>query len=308
MARRQWIAALVAAPLCSNLAAAGEGPAPVAVAYLSGVEAYGQALEGVRSGLAAQFPNPLLMDLKTPEGAAALTAALRPGGARVVITIGSQALDEALSRKSDAAIVPTMILRSDWLRSAQPAATTIRGGVYLDAPVSGVLTALTAVFPDKRRFANIWNPLRDGPDTPQQWRTKPQGVTIHTAECSRAEDVVKTFLALKAKVDIVILLPDSSLYNNTTVKPLIVASLESRLPVVGFSSTFVRAGAAVGVYPDFRDIGVQTAELVQRLVASRTPVSAESPRKLQVAVNQRSMRLLGTDYKEAQDSPVVVFR
>ena len=39
-------------------------------------------------------------------------------------------------------------------------------------------------------------------------------------------------------------------------------------------------GAAAGVYPDFRDIGAQTAELAQRYMAVRSPLPDENPRKL----------------------------
>ena len=128
----------------------------------------------------------------------------------------------------------------------------------------------------------------------------------HAAECSRPEDLVKSFLSLKGKADFVVVLPDSSLYNNTTVRPLIQASLESRLPIVGFSSSFVRAGAAVGIYPDFRDIGSQAADVVQKLIAGKTGMADESPRKLQVAVNQRVLRLLGLNCNETPG--LVIFR
>jgi putative ABC transport system substrate-binding protein len=144
--------------------------------------------------------------------------------------------------------------------------------------------------------------LRDELDPSLLAAVKQQGFTLHAAECSRPEDLVKTFLSLNGKADFVIALP----YNNTTVRPLILASLESRLPIVGFSSSFVHAGAALGIYPDFRDIGSQTADAVQKLIAGRTGMADESPRKLQVAVNQRVLRLLGLHY--AQIPGLAIFR
>jgi ABC-type uncharacterized transport system substrate-binding protein len=93
----------------------------------------------------------------------------------------------------------------------------------------------------------------------------------------------------------VICLPDAALYNGATARPLIMASLEHRLPVVGFSPAFLRAGAAVAIYPDYRAIGLQTAELVRRCLESGECASTETPRKTVVAVNTRVLRMLGIE-------------
>jgi ABC-type uncharacterized transport system substrate-binding protein len=120
--------------------------------------------------------------------------------------------------------------------------------------------------------------------------------------------LIRLFLGLRGKTDFVIVLPDSSLYNNTTVSPLIVASLENQLPLVAFSSSFVRAGAAVGIYPDFHDIGAQTAGLAVRYCATQAALPEEGPRKLTVAVNQRVARLLGLEFKQPKSGGLVVFK
>ena len=92
------------------------------------------------------------------------------------------------------------------------------------------------------------------------------------------------------------------------IPPLVMASLEYRLPIVGFSPAFVHAGAAVGVYADYRAVGRQTAELALRAQHHefRGEGSEESPSKVRVAVNQRIARLLGLDFH--LDAGVEVFR
>jgi ABC-type uncharacterized transport system substrate-binding protein len=187
-----------------------------------------------------------------------------------------------------------MILRSDrpFSSLASPPAQRARG-VYLDVPMAGILSQLRILLPGKNRCGMIRNTSRDQPDPSLSERVKQQGFSLEVVECSRPEELVKSFLSLKGNADFVVLLPDSSLYNNTTVRPLIQASLENRLPLVGFSASFVRAGAAVGIYPDFRDIGAQAAEVATKLIAGDAGLGDEGPRKLQVAVNQRVLRLLG---------------
>jgi ABC-type uncharacterized transport system substrate-binding protein len=109
--------------------------------------------------------------------------------------------------------------------------------------------------------------------------------------------LLKALSALQGKVDFVLCMPDPDLYNAVTIKPLVMASLEHRLPLVGFSPSFVRAGAAAGIFPDYRDLGRQAAEMAQHLLRGEERTADESPRKLQVAINQRVARLLGVDFR-----------
>lgn len=102
--------------------------------------------------------------------------------------------------------------------------------------------------------------------------------------------------------------PDGTLYNGTTVKPLILASLESQLPVAGFSASFVRAGAAAGVYPDYLETGVQAGEMARKYLAGTAALSIEAPRKVRVAANASVARLLGLRLasKTGRESGIVV--
>jgi putative tryptophan/tyrosine transport system substrate-binding protein len=307
--RRNFLGALSALQLSLCLPVAGETPHQhtIIVVFVSGVEAYLEAVSGLQEGLAKLDPAPVLIDLKSPKAAAELTAALRTMQERLVITVGTEALTTVASRGADAVVISTMILRSDRIRSSQAAPPIQRpAGVYLDVPLAGLLSKMGILLPGKNRFGLIRNSSHDEPDPLFPARVEQLGFTLHTVECSGPERLVKSFLSLKGKADFVVLLPDSSLYNSTTVRPLILASLESRLPLVGFSSSFVRAGAALGIYPDFRDVGSQTADVVQKLIAGKTSLADESPRKLQVAVNQRVARLLGLIYNETPE--LVIFR
>jgi ABC-type uncharacterized transport system substrate-binding protein len=111
-------------------------------------------------------------------------------------------------------------------------------------------------------------------------------------ECAGPAQLLQVFQSLKDQVDLVLCFPDASLYNSATVKPLVLASLRYRLPLVGFSESFVRAGAAVGIYPNFREIGAQTADLALKALNRQPASRSETPRKYRVAVNQNITRLL----------------
>ncbi|MBI4907353.1 MAG: hypothetical protein HY820_27255 [Acidobacteria bacterium] len=285
--RREWLGLLAALP---GLAAGKT----VRIWADSGIPAYAEALEGIRARLAAEGHGVTLED-RTQRAA--------PGsGSRVGIAVGREAMEKA-DTPPDVSVLITMALRQDVLGLARKPA----GAVLLDMPPQPLLTGLSKLMRPKSRFGVILNPQRtSGVEAGLAAMAKQGSVPICVAECTGPERLLGAFLSLRGKADVVVTGPDGSLYSSATIKPLILASLENRLPLVGFSAAFVRAGAAFGVYPDFRDVGAQTAELALQMLAARKG-QEEYPRKLVVAMNQKVCRLLGLN-PEADPGAVVVFK
>src|SRR5262249_2302671 len=158
------------------------------------------------------------------------------------------------------------------------------GEVALDFAVATICREWKQLVPGKARLGVIRNPLKNGLSSATiESQAAAAGCTAQIADCSRPEDLLQSFLSFEEAVDIVWCIPDSSLYISATVKPLLIASLERRLPLVGFSESFARAGAMMGIYPDFADIGRQTAELVRKWLAGEPFQAAQAPRKARVA-------------------------
>ncbi|HLK17629.1 MAG TPA: ABC transporter substrate binding protein [Bryobacteraceae bacterium] len=282
---------------------AGHADQPtVIIATSSAIEAFEEAVKGIQQGLGSSAKI-LVLDLsaKSPENESRLAGK----EVRLLITVGNNAYESA-ARFGTAPILATMLLRSDL---AGPGFRAPAGVLALDVPVSEILARMSFVFPGKTRAALIRNP--DSHSTSQATlaaQAKSAGMTLKIVDCPRPEKLLQSFLALRGQVDFVICPPDGTLYNGTTVRPLILASLENRLPVVGFSESFVRTGAMAAVYPDYFDVGAQAGELAKKFLSSGAIVASEGPRKLKVAANPRVARLLGLRLpgRNGSDSGVVV--
>ena len=288
--------------LCGLFVPAFAQPPQVTVVYTSEAGPYAEALEGLRSTLGTGSLN--VVDLQSSAAAAQLSTSLQRGFNRMIITIGGDALDAVTARKVEVPLVATMIMHSEQARGARLATA-----VHLDIQIADILAELKTMFPEKTRVAIIRNPGLTGQIDPAALiRPRQQGFSVEVHDCRNPEELLRLLRSFKGRVDFVLCLPDSTLYNGTTVKPLILASLESHLLVVGFSQSFVRAGAAIGIYPDFRDVGMQTGELARRQLAGQSVAAEEGPRKLVVAVNQRVIRLLGVEYQARRAGEVVTLR
>ena len=268
--------------------AASEQPTVVIVTS-SAVDAFAEAVEGVRHGLGPGV-RVVMVDLAGRPDNGALASQLGGRDTRLLVTVGNNALEAAVQFGA-APVIATMILRAD-LAPARPRSPL--SAVVLDLPLADVLSRLEKVFPGKTRVGVIRNPAASGPPLATLLaQAKAASVTLRVVDCPRPDRLLQSFLSLRDKVDFVWCPPDSTLYNSTTVKPLILASLENQLPVVGFSASFVRAGAVAGVYPDYYEVGSQAGELAHKYLAGTNVTANEGPRKLKVAANAHVARLLG---------------
>lgn len=271
-------------------APSGAGPASLLVVTSSAAEPYVQALDGVRQGMAGQAIAWNEVDLsQRRETVPQAVARVRPS---VVIAIGTEAAAAVAAQPPAAPVVSSMILRAD----AAPGRAL--STVSLDVPPGQLVGAMQRAFPGASRLGIIRGP--------SSAHVKSESGRLQLADCPRAEDLLKTFLGFKGKVEFVACMPDGALYNSSTVKPLVLASLQNRLPLIGYSEGFARAGAVLAVYPDYRDVGALAAETARKLLAGQDVPSLIAPRRFRSAVNQRVVRLLGLSYQADREEAEVV--
>jgi putative ABC transport system substrate-binding protein len=288
MNRRWAIAGFLAAFLQGGPGRGAQPAQDLLVVYTSAIEPYVQAVDGVSQVLGRK---PALLDLrKTPFTEEAARSA------RVVVAVGAEALQAVAPVRGRKIILGAMTLRADG------EAAGLEHLVEVDVPLATLFKSLHTAFPEKRRLGLMWNPAYGSARKADALAmARAAGYPLTLAEAAGPAALLRSFTALRGRVDFVVCLPDALLYNSATVKPLILASLEHRLPIVAYSSAFLRAGAAVAVYPDFTEIGRQTGEAALRLLQGSTAPVEQGPRRLHVAVNQSVLRLLGIEQPRSGD-------
>ena len=241
-----------------------------------------------------------------PADDAAFQQELKNGSSQLAISLGVDALRAISAAKSRIPLLTTMSFQSDLKNSGilELPDVHVAGAMWMDLSIQQIVTGIRVVFPDISKIAVIRNPKH--PESSEKARQAISGVNLRFVDCPGPSDLLPELRRLKGQVECVICMPDSTLYNKTTVEPLILSSLELRLPLIGFSSSFVRAGAALGVYPDFADIGRQTAELAERCLEGAGAIREEWPQRTILAANQRVLHLLGRDLPRKIDDILVI--
>lgn len=303
---------LVALVLTCEQARATTAPPRVAILKSSTLAPFELATESLIASLRAAVPQPevLTFDLEgDATKAPAVLAAMYAANPRVIVTVGSLATSAALAGDSPTPIVFSMVLypRASGFESSPRHAVT---GVSLDLPLEAQFDSLHRLLPNAKKIGVLFHPMETGAIAAAAvGAAVPYGLTLVTRPVDDAGNAVAALGALMEEVDVVWAVADGHVFTPQTTPALILAALRRRVPLIGLSTAHVRSGALAALSCDYRDVGAQTGELVQRVLrgerAENVPVVP--PRRHELAVNQRTAELLGITIPEdvARDAAVL---
>jgi putative tryptophan/tyrosine transport system substrate-binding protein len=264
--------------LAWTLAGAEPGGPPIVVR--SGDQApYLAAVQGLRRVL------PEIVD----EPGAALAQA------RVVVAVGSDAA-ATLARRGDLAgrLVFCLVGRSAAERL--PAAI---GGVLADVAHADQAALIARALPKARRIGVLVRSGAVGAAHAEAVQAAcPPGMLIVSIQAESGPGLADAIDRLLGQdVDAVWALPDGPVGGDTGVRALLLGGLRHRVPVVGWSPPFVRAGALVGLGGDPASQGEQAGRLAQRILAGEdgASIGRHAPERVDLAVNLVVARKLVID-------------
>lgn len=292
--RSALLALAIALQLPLAAATAGERPrvAIVVTESTAPYEVARDALEEALSGRAELVTRTLDPDEKEV-GVDAL-------GADVLVPLGTRATSWCLSsgagRGKGVPVVFAMVLNpvaSHLVESLRRPGGRITGAA-LDIPVEQQLKTLRR-FVGGNRIAVLYDPARTEAlvqdavqvSTRHGFQLVPIPVAGPTALEGALSRVDGSFDALWS-------VPDATVLGRGVVERVLLHTLEHRIPFMGLSEQYVRAGALVALAASYQENGRKAAELVIRVLAGEAagsiPVSV--PSEIEVVFNEKTARHL----------------
>jgi putative ABC transport system substrate-binding protein len=115
-------------------------------------------------------------------------------------------------------------------------------------------------------------------------------------------NLLTTVRQLLENNDVHLLLPDDSVYNQNTLKGILLTSYRSRKPVISYSPSHVKAGALASIFSSPSDIGSQLASVIKRLAVKRRQAKPiiEYSQHFSIVVNSRVAHALGVNLPDEE--------
>jgi putative ABC transport system substrate-binding protein len=193
----------------------------------------------------------------------------------------------------DLPIVAGLVLNADDLSKATNATA-----VVLEFPVETELRYLQRLLPGQHNVGVLFHPSENQARIDAATRAAAVlGLTLYARKVESPKDLPDALDSLNRRADVLWGVADQIVLNPQTVKPILLFSLRNRIPFVGLSATWVKAGALYALDRDYKDVGRQCGELALKILQGTLPSALPPvpPRKVVYSVNLKTARLLKLD-------------
>lgn len=236
--------------------------------------------------------------LQGDEARARTAARLEAGRkAELLFAIGTLAVQAARREAPSVPLVAGMILSSDELKGAASAT-----GVVLELPLETELDWLRRLLPEQKNIGMLYSTAISQTRINEAKRLGTAlGVRVHARRVETPRDLPTELDHLASQADVLWGLADPMVLNQQTAQPLLLFSFRNRIPLVGLSRSWVKAGALYALERDFRDIGMQCGELAMRILrgAPAGSLPPQPPRKLGYVINLKTAQHMKIEFPAA---------
>ncbi len=277
-----------------TLAGAGAHAAATVVVVISDASAAYLEATGALTGelVHAGVPRADILQLTVAELAAAKAL-----GPKLYIALGADAANALAKTESRVPVLCTLLPRSSFERVLElngRKASSMFSALYLDQPISRQLALIRSALPTALRMAVLWGPESQADAAALRSLAQLHGLELTEARIDRPDMLFSALKGVMEEADLLLAMPDSSVYNSNTIQNILLASLRAKVPVVAFSPAYVRAGALFALHATPTQIGLQAAGLAHAVLQGKAlPAKALYSYDFEVSVNQHVARSLG---------------
>ena len=213
---------------------------------------------------------------------------------RLVVAIGVAALRGMQESGRPLPLLATLVPRAVWAGSAAASPSgRPQSAVWLDQPVSRQFDLLRLAMPSRLRVGVLLGPDSRIFESDLQRTATERNMSAIAARTDGVESLSAVLQHVLEDADVLLALADPHVYNGATIQNILTSAYRRRIPLAGFSPTYVKAGALLALYSTPAQVGTQAGEIVRAYLMGRPLPPAQGPRDFSISVNTDVARSLG---------------
>jgi putative ABC transport system substrate-binding protein len=164
-------------------------------------------------------------------------------------------------------------------------------GVFLEFPLETQFSWLRHLMPEARRIGVVFNPAENQATIEAAGRiAKRMGLELIAREVASPPELPAALESLANRADVLWGISDTVVVTPQTARNLLLFSFRNRIPFIGLSTAWVKAGAFYALDRDYRDIGRQCAELAAKVLAGAEAgsLAPAPPRRVTYSLNLKT--------------------
>jgi putative ABC transport system substrate-binding protein len=217
--------------------------------------------------------------------------------AQLLFAVGTLAVQAARREAPSVPLVAGMILSAEELKGAANAT-----GVVLELPLETELDWLRRLLPEQKNIGVLYSPAINPTRISEAKRLGAAlGVRVHARRVEAPRDLPAELDHLASQAEVLWGLADPVVLNQQTAQSLLLFSYRNRIPFVGLSRSWVKAGALYALERDYQDIGRQCGVLGLKILhgAPAGSLRPETPYKIGYILNLKTAQHMKIDFPAA---------
>lgn len=192
------------------------------------------------------------------------TLAQIPAQTDLVVTVGSEALRKTLGKNENIPIIATLLPRQSYEKII--AEFRRRSGrltaIYLDQPAARQAAFLNHLLPGQKRAGMLFSSETKTPGNQYRTAFANAGLKLDSEDVDSESALLPALNALLGRVNVLIAIPDSTIYRRNNIKAILITAFRYQRPVIGYSPAFVNAGALAALHTTPTQFARQTADMI----------------------------------------------
>jgi len=175
--------------------------------------------------------------------------------------------------------------------------------IYLDQPFLRQLNLIKLLSKNRQVLGIVFGPATAASRARVKQAAEILEIPIRQETVAEEKAVGPALKRLLEESDVLLALPDPLVYNQNTIFNILLSSYHNQVPVVGFSASYVKAGAMLAVYSSPADIGKHITETIRQFVITdgNDLPGVEFPRYFSIEVNKNVVRSLDINLPTATE-------
>lgn len=171
-------------------------------------------------------------------------------------------------------------------------------GISAEASIEDQFLSLKELLGSQKRVGVIYDPIQTENIVAEALPiAKKHDFNLITKKVSSEKDVATSLDAIINKIDVLWMIPDSTVITKESLTVILKKVQKQRLPTFCTSSAIVKAGALASISIDYAQTGIQAAEIAQSILYHNAATSpgVKRPVKLKWTLNTKTAKWLEID-------------
>lgn len=215
-------------------------------------------------------------------------------GYKLVVSVGSEALRVISENNYEGHVFSVLVPEVSFKKYNH---SIKYSALYADHPVSLYLKLIKISIPKGNRVGILLGPSSSIYESELEDAAKKLGLHLQLKKINKSEHVSRRIGQLAANIDVILAIPDPVIHNKRTAQSILYAGYRNNIPVIAYSSSYLKAGAMISLFSSPEQLAEDAAtHIIEKLKNTGLLEQAPAhPSIFSIGVNKNVSRSLARE-------------